>query len=280
MYAIDFEYDGQYLSDYGFIICDFDGSSSSETVSAGSKITFNTVPMHKGKRYSLTGTQYDECITTTFSIGKKMCKCYDYEDMKITNDEYRDLMRWLNRNEFLKFQIFDENENTRDACFYEASFNVEKILINGLLYGLTLTMTTNKPFGYGEEQVFVFNLNSKNNKECILYDISDEIGYTYPDMIIKCEEDGVLQLTNVTFSTGKDTHLMQIKGCKVGEVITIDGNTQIISSTYDSHNIYDDFNFEFFRIGNTFNNRENVIKSSLACTLEIKYTPIIKDIPE
>lgn len=43
MYALDFEYDGQYLSDYGFIICDFNSSSGADIVSAGSMITFNTV---------------------------------------------------------------------------------------------------------------------------------------------------------------------------------------------------------------------------------------------
>lgn len=274
MYAVDFEYDGQYLSDYGFIICSFDGASGSETVSAGSKITFNTVPMHNGKKYSLTGTQYDECITTTFSIAKNPCHYDFFEDMKITNDEYRDLMRWLNRREFLKFQIFDEDENTRDACYYEASFNVEKVLISGMLYGLTLTMETNKPFGYGEEQEFVYEIDNVSN-EHILYDVSDEIGYLYPDMVITCNADGNLTLTNETEECS-----MIINNCSVGEVITIDGDAQIISTSYDSHAIYDDFNFEFFKIGNTFDNRDNVITASLPCTLEIKYEPIIKDIPK
>lgn len=273
MYAIDFEYDGIYLSDFGMIICNFDDSSGSTTVSAGSKITFNTVPMHKGKRYGLTGTQYDECITATFSIAKNPCNIDDFSNMKITNDEARDIMRWLNRREFLKFQIFDEDENDRDACYYDASFNIEKVKIGGELFGFTLTMETNRPFGYGEEQIFVYDM--KAGTEYILFDISDEIGYIYPNLVITCKADGDLTLKNLT-----EDCLMEIKGCKAGEVITIDGNAQIISTTYDSHAIYDDFNFEFFRIGNEFNDRENVITSSLACTLEIKYEPIIKDTPE
>ena len=274
MYAIDFEYDGSYLSDYGFIICSFDGTSGSETVSAGSKITFNTVPMHYGKKYSLTGTQYDECVQATFTIAKNPCDYDDFNDMKITNDEYRGMMRWLNRREFLKFQIFDEEENTRDACYYNASFNIEKVLIGGVLYGLTLTMETDKPFGYGEEQIFVYDIND-TSKEYILYDISDEIGYVHPYLVIECKADGDLTLKNLT-----EECLVEIKGCKSGEVITMDGNTQIVSTTYNSHAIYDDFNFEFFKIGNTFDNRENVITSTLPCILEIRYEPIIKDTPE
>lgn len=274
MYAIDFEYDGQYLSDYGFVICSFDGSYGSETVSAGSKITFNTVPMHNGKKYSLTGTQYDECIQTTFSIAKNPCHNDGMDDMKITNDEYRDMMRWLNRREFLKFQIFDENEDNRDTCFFEASFNVEKIFFGGTLYGLNLTMETNRPFGYGEEQVLVYDITD-TSKEYILYDVSDEIGYVYPDMTITCNGTGNLTIANKTENCS-----MAINNCSSGEVITVNGEEQIISSSLNSHHLYDDFNFEFFRIGNTFANRENIITTSLPCTLEIKYVPIVKDIPE
>lgn len=274
MYAVDFSYDGQYLSDYGLVICSFDGPSGSETVSAGSKITFNTVPMHSGKNYSLTGTQYDECITATFSIAKNPCYHENSNNMKITNEEYRDIMRWLNRRGFLKFQIFDENETERDACYYNASFNVEKVLLGGELYGLTLTMETDKPFGYGEERTFLYRM--KVGAEYDLWDLSDEIGYIYPNMIITCNESGDLQLENLT-----EECLMEIKNCSAGEVITIDGTSQIITTTYkESHAIYDDFNFEFFRVGNTFNNRNNIITTTLPCTLEIRYEPIIKDSPE
>lgn len=99
MRAIDFEYDNQYLSDYGFIICDFNFSSGANEVDAGSTITFNKISRHSGKRYGLSSTQYDECITTSFDICKNP-DIYDPEDMEISNDEYRDIMRWLNRREF------------------------------------------------------------------------------------------------------------------------------------------------------------------------------------
>ena len=274
MYSTSFFYAGIELVDFGFIICSFDGSSGSTTVSAGSKITFNTVPVDKGRKYSLTGTQYDECIQSTFSIAKNPCKNLSNEEMRITNDEYRDIMRWLNRREFLKFQIFDESDNTRDACYFNASFNVEKVLIGGQLYGLTLTMTTDKPFGYGEEQIFTFNITNTSNSY-VLYDVSDEIGQTYPNITITCNESGNLILTNET-----EDCVMVINNCSKGEVITINGEVQIITSSSSSHAIYDDFNFEFFKIGNTYDNRENIITSTLPCTLEIKYTPIIKDTPE
>lgn len=271
MYACDFEYDGQYLSDYGFVICNLSGTSDFDTVSAGSRITFNTVSRHRGKMYSLTGTQYDECITATFDICKNP---EEYADLRITNDEYRDIMRWLNRREFLKFQVLNEDDKEQETCYYEASFNVDKIMVNKVLYGLELTMETNKPFGYGQELSVSWNV-SDTTKTYVLSDMSDEIGYTYPSMVITCSRAGDLTIHNEM-----ENCTMVIKNVSVGEIITIDGSTHIITSSLDSHKIYDDFNFEFFRIGNTINNRNNRISASLPCKLEFTYSPIIKDTPD
>ena len=270
MYALDFEYDGQYLSDYGFIICSFGGSSGTDTASAGSTVTFNKVSRHSGKKYGLTSTQYDECIEATFCIGKDP-SIYGKDNMQITNDEYRDLMRWLNRREFLKFQLLGGDDYDGETCYYEASFNIGKIKIDEILCGMELTMITNKPFGYGQEQSITWNV-SDTTKPYILSDISDEIGYTYPSMVIEINSNGNLSLHNEM-----ENCTMVINNCKVGEIITIDGDTQIIKSSYDSHHIYDDFNFEFFRIGNTISSRSNKLTCSLQCKIEFKYSPIIKD---
>lgn len=274
MFAKNFIYDDLGLDDFGFMICTFEGSSGSEVVTAGSNITFNTVPRHRGKTHSLTGTQYDECLQAKFSIAKNPC---EYDDMKITKDEFRDIMRWLNRNEFLEFRLIDESEYDTETCFYKASFNIEKRLIGGLIYGIDLTLETDAPFGYAEERVITLNMEA--NEEYTIYDTSDEIGYIYPDITITCGADGELILKNIS----EDTET-RIKGCSGGidnngEVITIDGSTFILKSTLQSHHLYDDFNYEFFRIGNTYNRRENVITSTLPCTLELRYRPIIKDAP-
>lgn len=268
MYALDFEYDGQYLSDYGFMICNF-GDSGMNTISAGSTITFNKISLHRGKKYNLTGTQYDECIQTTFCICKNP-SLYD-GDFQISNDEYRDIMRWLNRREFCSFQLLGGNDYDGEACFYEASFNISKIKIDEILCGMELTMETNKPFGYGQEQSAVWTVVSPD-KPHILSDTSDEIGYIYPDLKITINKNGDFSLYNES-----EDCRMEIKNCTVGEVIRIHGSSQIIESSLDSHRIYDDFNFEFFRIGNTISNRSNRIFCTLPCKIELTYSPIIKD---
>ena len=269
MNAIDFEYDGQYLSDYGFIICDFHASSGAEDVTLGSVLTFNKVSKHYGKSFSLTSARYNECISTSFDI----CKDPDiFDNMEITNDEVRRLTRWLNRKKFLKFQAFDPDREY-DTCYYMASFNVEKIKIHEKVYGLHLIMETDKPFGYGEERYYKWTV-SDVTAPLKFYDTQDEIGYVYPEIKIKCASSGNLEIYNSLFSSR-----MIINNCTNGEDITINGEFQVITSSNLSHALNNDFNYEFLKIGNTFEERENVLTVSLPCVLELKYNPIIKDAP-
>lgn len=273
MYAIDFEYDGRYLSDYGYIVCNFNYSNGSVSADAGSKINFSKVSRSSGKQFSLTNTEYDECISTTFDICKDPDMYDNYEDRQINNNEYRDLMRWLNRREFLKFRIFDEDDNGRNDCYYNASFNVSKIKIAEKLYGLQLTMESDKPFGYGKERSFTLDFSDISTPK-VLRDMSDEIGYVYPDMIITCRQSGDLSIFNEL-----EHCTTIIKNCSAEETITIKGKEQIILSSSDNHDICNDFNYEFFKIGNTMNDRNNKISVSIPCNITIKYSPIIKDAP-
>lgn len=272
MYAINFEYDGQYLSDYGFIICHFDYSDGVAVADAGSKISFNKVSRNYGKSYGLAGTVYEECVTTSFDICKNPDE-YEYDERQISNDEYRDLMRWLNRREFLKFQVFDEDDKERDTCYYNVSFNIEKIKIGEILYGLRLTLESDKPYGYGQEQSVSWTFGDTSVPK-IFSDMSDDVGFIYPNVRITCNANGNLSIYNELLDC-----TTTINGCKVGEVISLDGDVQFISTSYSNHDICNDFNYEFFKIGNTINTRNNRITVSLPCEIKITYSPIIKDTP-
>lgn len=273
MYAKDFIYDGIHLNNFGFIVCNFNNYGI-ETISAGSKITFKKVSRNYGCVHSLTNTQYDECIRVTFQICKNPCI---YKDQKITDNEYRNIMRWLNRKEFLDFQPIDEEDINLRKIHFNASFNIDKIILNGDTYGLELTMETDKPFGYGDICEFEWEFDNNDiNVERTLTDISDEIGSIYPKTVIECRESGDLTIKNID----EDCETV-IKNCSEGEIITIDGDAQIITSSLplDEHDIATEFNYDFFRIGNNFNNRENRITVSLPCKINISYYPVIKDIP-
>ncbi len=269
MYAVDFEYDGLRLSDFGCVIGRIDGSPGIEVVSAGSNITFNKVKRHRGKIHALTSTTFDECITATFQIFKDPCS-----DMEMTSDEYRALARWLNRHKFLPFHFIAEEGDSRATCYHEASFNFGKVLNNDTLVGIELTMETNRPFGYGDTVTTTLNVSNTSNTYTIT-DYSDDVGYTYPNMTITLAAAGTLTITNST--TGSVTEL---KNCSSGEVITINGDTMVVTSSLSAHHIYDDFNFEYLKIANSYSSRTNSLTFSLRCTAVISYKPNMKESPE
>ncbi len=269
MYAEDFEYDGRYLSDYNFIICNF-GDKGIENISGGSDISFNKVMREQGKIYGLSGTQYGECLECSFQICKNPCI---YNDYGIDNEEYREIMRWLNRREFLPFKPFNGETGGNEEIWFNGSFNINKLIMNGKTYGLELTLVTDKPFGYGKEISKIFGFTAGNQIK-VFTDTSDEIGITYPDMKIRCMSSGDLTIENTTYPCST-----VIKNCSYGEIINITGGTKIITTSLADHDIADDFNYEFFKVENKFGQRDNKIRVSMPCEIKMSYYPIIKDTP-
>lgn len=393
----DFIYDGVQLSSMGLTIGQIDSSGGVETGSAGSKITFTTVPMHSGKYHSLTSTKYDECLETTFDIYKDPC---NFADMTMTENEARIIMRWLNRRQFYPFRfvydsdydslyfktsdasvvsdkiyyartgsgtimspyIFskvsspstsninqyyelypfsrcykktsDKNLNTlavyftktglgtssspysyeivtspsksalsnyyeANGCEYESSFNVEYIKVDDAICGLRITMTTNKPFGYGDTVSKTINSYTRNEAITIA-NISDEsydtplnIKFTMLDNVFSNKDDGGKLVFKFYPDNGSHDELqdVSVNGLKPNESIEIDGLSKIITTNKTAHKIYKDFNFMFPKIGSIKKINKSIrtlgIKiasdtsgwnsgSPAYCDVTIGYRPIIK----
>ena len=261
MVAYDFEFDGLNLSSFGFVICKF-GSDGLETVSSGSQIIFNTISTQKGAKHELASIEYGDCLTTTIQICKNICGSNDFE---ISTEELRTLSRWLNRTNFHKLKILcDEYLD----IYFEASFNISKIEMNGKICGLELEVITNRPFALQESKKIVIKNLIENGKHNIK-DCSDAEGYIYPEVEITLNESGDLKIYNEI--ENRETSII---GCTAGEVIKM--NYPIIETSISTHKIQDDFNWNFFRISNTYRNNLNKITISLPCTIKIIYSPIAK----
>ena len=264
MKAYDFEYDQLRLSDKGFMICRFD-SGGIDTILNGAEITFNTVSTMRGMKHELTSAEYEECLTATFQICKNLC---DDRNIEISLEDTRDIMRWLNRKNFHKFRLLDDEYT---GIYFEASFNVSKIEMDGKTVGFELEMFTNRPFALYDTVVHTIK-NIKAGSTKSIFSKSDEEGYIYPDMVIEIDGDGTFEIYN-----DFEDRTMRIANCKRGEIITI--NYPLIESSLGEERetkIQNDFNWEFFRIASTFKNRLNEFTISLPCTIKIKYSPIIK----
>lgn len=268
MKAKDFEYNGKNLSDFGFIICRFD-SGGLDTVD-GAEIEFNTVPSLNGLVHRKVSATYPSCLETTMQICKYSCSS---DIQEITASEHREISRWLHRKGFYKLKFLDEEHVD---LYYEASIvSIGRIELDGKLYGLELNIVTNSPFPRKEPRLITIDNKSQNGKHSI-NDTSYEEGHIYPyteitigDIDDIIEENRILNIYNAI-----ENRTTEIKGVSTGEIITMD--YPIIQSSIPSHSIQNDFNWEFFRIANTYENSRNDLTISIPCTIKIKYSPIVK----
>lgn len=268
MMDVDFEYDGLYLSEFGFMVCSFD-STDQENISEGAEITFDLTPVAMGTRHLLSDTKYDSCVTAEFDICKiPTCKndTIDNEEFFVTYDEERDITRWLIRKQMFPFMLLSDHY---EGVIFNGSFNVEKVEQDGKIIGFHLKFQSDRPFGYLDAR-HRFKIASENGKR-VIYDESDEIGTQPISMTITLESGGDLVITN-SFD-GRET---KVKNCTSGEVITF--NDMQISSSDDNHQktIMNDFNFRFPMISNTYKEVKNEYTFSLPCNVIAKYKQIRK----
>ena len=261
MKAYDFEFDNKNLSDFGMILCRFD-SGGLETID-GAEISFNTIPTLGGSKHRLISTQYESCLEITVQIAKYSCNT---DIQEISSTEFRRISKWLNRKKFLKFKILDEDHI--DLYYMASVVSIGRIELDGRLMGLELNIVTNSPHAFKEPRTIIIENTMQGGKHSI-NDTSHEEGYIYPITEIIISEDGNLNIYNAI--EDRNTY---IANCKKGEVITMD--YPVISSSISSHNIQNDFNWNFFRIANTYENSRNDLTISIPCTIKIEYSPIVK----
>lgn len=267
MQMIDFEYNGERLSDHGMIICNFD-STSEDIQEAGNSIEINKIKAINSNEYLSAGYSYEEVFTKEFQVIKSGCSVVDEY---ITDVELNKLMRWLNRKSYCVFRPIYADDNFINV-YFKGTFNIRLIKAGLDVIGLDLTFTSNAPYCFMEPTTYSYEFKSTDDK-FIIHDISDEVGIIYCKTKIKCLESGNLIITN---SLDKDNNII-INNCTVGEVITFDGDAKIITSSLSSHkNLCNDFNYSFLRIVNTYDDVQNIFKSSLKCEITISYSPIRK----
>lgn len=270
MFITDFEYANKMLSDFGCMVCHLNTDAGMQETDIGCDITFNTVKNNHSSRHSVTSSTYENVYTTPFEIMKNPCTNGD--DIYMTPQEARALTKWLNRREYHKFKLYNPYYDMTDICYY-GSFNVKQIMLNGQILGLSLTFTSNAPYGFGEEIVFEA-VTSENNETISIFGDGDEIGVIYPNVKVKCLASGELKITNKT--TG---NYVSIKSCSVDETIYMDGEHEVITTDNESHEetLYNDFNYEFLDIEiDDSDGCENTYEISIPCEITISYSPIRK----
>lgn len=260
----DFVFDGQVLSDFGYMICSFDSSGiNNSTVSS---MTYAEVKSPVSNVSHKVADSYDDNLSRVIQICKN--PCISNEDMNITNDDLSELTRWLCRKDYKWFKWINDNDD--DEIFHEVKCDVQKIELADKNIGFEITIKSNRPYGVTKE--IIINRNIEKNETIDINVFSDEEGYIYPDVQLIVKEAGKLELCNQY-----ENRTTILDNCIENEMINFYGkDIQQILTTNSNHVMCDDFNYKFPRLCNSYRKSKNTISFSLPCEVQIKYRGIRK----
>ena len=266
MQMVDFEFNGPRLSDFDMTVGAFDTSIDEIQENTG-KVTINHVKAAHSDRWMSTGYLYEDPIVVEFSCIRRGCTNMNGV---ITDREFGQIMRWLNRKKDCKMKPIYDDGSFSDLYFM-GTFNVDPIKVGNQIYGVSVEFTADAPYGYHEPVNYKYN--SEDGDTFSVFDLSEEVGYIYCDMTIECLEGGDLTLSN---SLDPDNSVV-IKNCSSGEIITFNGRSKYVQTSLESHKkFFNDYNFNHPRIINTYDNNENIFTPSLSCNVTISYSPVMK----
>ena len=259
--ANGFEFNKKTSDEFGLIICTFD-SGGKEDGKAGSHISFTTSSSPVRNRWLKFGNAiYDEQLEFSFQVAKSNFKTFD-------SYELASIQRWLVRKDGYKdFQLI---KSDYDNIHFNACIpSIQYIEICGEVVGLTINVKCDSPFGYGS--YVTKKIDTSENNVLTIVDMSDEIGFIYPDITINVNSDCDIKIHNSI-----EDRTLYIKKCVENEIITIDSTILQMSTTAVSHNLYENTNYMLPRICNKDNDRKNVFTISGDCVITMKYRPIRK----
>ena len=257
--AKDFTFCDKKLSDFGFIIANFDSSPSDDGASCGNVDLITARPPLNTKNI-IHGVTYGEPIKLTFQVLKfdfNLCKS---SDTPVTDKEYEELMRWLVRKTY-NYMNFDESD-----IYFNVTMAVTPKKVNGKIFGFEITATNDSVYSYSKPYSYYYSAGVHK-----FTDESSVIGYIYPKLEIEVIHDGEIRIET------NDDKRMIISNCTAGEIIKADCEHGIIESSLPNHNLSQDFNFEFIRFYNTYETRENIINivNATITSMKGRYTRMV-----
>lgn len=260
----NFFYDDIALSDFNngkYVIGYF---STNDHLEEG-KQNINQVSLFNGREQPFVYINYEDTLSFTITVIKNPCVTDQYA---FTIEEMEELKRWLCRPAPHRFKI-DAPDYVN--IFWEGTFEIEEEVIGAQRGGLTLTFKSTRPYALQDD--VIYSGGTEANQEILINDVSTEIGYIYPTIVVTCLTGGNLSIYN-----DFDQRTTIVNNCSANETITFSKYLQI-STTDSGHAISNDFNYQFLRIGNNYVTTENIITFSLPCEYTITYNPIRKVLP-
>lgn len=261
VYSSDFSFNGITAASHGLCLCSFDGTA--ELTNAGSTLEFTTAKAIGSYKWYSYGHEYAEPLSFTIHIVKK-----DYSSF--TMSEKAMIARWLLRIDGYKPFQFGTGEYM-DIIFNARGESMKEIVV-GQTQGIEVNFVCESPFGFTPVTHKKFKITG-DNQQFLFNNDSEEIGYIYPSMKITIDFDCDLTIINQSDANRATT----IRDCKAGEIITLNNELKIISTTIPLlHDIQNCFNYQWFRFYRGEFEQDNKLLISGQCTIELEYQLIRK----
>ncbi len=247
MYATDFLFDRQRASDFGCMICSFDGGL--QPVSGG-EIECNAIKTPGTDTFTFYGSQFNSALTWTFSICKNPCK---NKDIHFSQYEESMIMKWLAKTDGYRWLQF--NQEGYEDIFYKVNINALPHQVAGRTIGFDLTATSNCAYGFTD---VITKKASIALMEPFLLNIHSDIDtYILPIMKVKYKPTNPRPLSfdncrsGRNFSYGNADSILDkpIKIENMSQDVTMDSDMGIIKGLARPN----DFNWSFLKLVNGTN---------------------------
>lgn len=254
-----FIFNNRSLSDLGMMICYFDSVDNIETVESPT-ITFNVVQNNSDDSFRPTYTSYDGTLESN-----EICICKidcTGNNRFFTRDEVREVYRWLDTKSFRKFTI--QNDDMFEDIYFIGGFTqINQVKHFGNVLGFKIKFTSQYPYGLSEDIRYAKTITENDNTFNVVNN-SDDVKPVYPSNLkITIMKDG-----NLTIKNSLDNEMFGIKNCLNGETITVDCISKIIETDKSAHDIFNDFNYNYFRLLRNDETDNNKLTVSLLCKIE------------
>lgn len=247
----DFTFDGHGNDEYGVICVAFDAQVKNNY--SGQKTELKTDISGSGREFEIYDQKYSEPMSFNFQIVNK-------DSSDISPEQERYISKWLCHRGEYSWMFLQE---PRYADIYiKANISNPQIIVVAGVCGLEYTVTTSAATCFSDEHDESVVLTQDDNS-FELYLFNDDECCIHPNLEITFAESGDFQLKN---EAENSDYFLEIKGVTAGETITIEEDL-FISSSIESHDVWNDFNKNWFRLYDD----KNVITANLACTINLKY---------
>lgn len=171
----DLGYNGKYLGDFGFIVAKtIDNTLGLDrSVITGEINTVKNIPNHYGVKYK-------ELLPLKYLIVKNPCEYHSQKEQRITNEDLRNITRWLTSPKTPKCFTIDASDYAIRE--YYGVFTDIKPYEYDSLYGIEITFQCNAPYGFDKN---VQRVTCDNSKNITINNPTDELcEYIYPTIKI------------------------------------------------------------------------------------------------